>query len=77
MNNRNKPIIGPEEGKRILTLFDALRDLSEEDRTERLLAESLSAAGRERLMRMFALVDRTANMMNRLRINSPSDDADT
>lgn len=76
MTSWNKSIIGPEEGKRILALFEALRDLPKTDRTERVLAESLSAAGRDRLMRMFALVDRTANMMTRLRIDPPSDKLD-
>lgn len=61
----NSPI-SVEEGRRILALFEALRDLPAGERAERIAAAALSPAGRDRLLRMLGLVDRTEAMMDTL-----------
>ncbi|MFK7885955.1 MAG: hypothetical protein AB8G16_03740 [Gammaproteobacteria bacterium] len=62
--------ITKEEGRRILALFEILRDVPPADRVARIHAEGLSEAGHQRLEKMLMLSDRTSRLMESMDLTS-------
>lgn len=61
------PALSAEEARRILVLFEHLRDLPEGERQRHLDSQALRSSSRRRLERMLRLVDEDTESLEQLR----------